>query len=197
MAASVFERFLRPGLVDPNSLHQPAFALKHYCHRRPRDSVAAHLHALICERLGLTDDASAALERAAALLEEEYERTESTDLEIRYSIALCNLGRIRLGAKQYARALEAFTNCWELIEGSQDATATSLRTQVRLGQALSRYWLGETEASLEAFQVALDEAEGSGKPGLKEEVAVLLARTLWGLGGEDAREAAKTHLMEW
>jgi superkiller protein 3 len=66
-----------------------------------------------------------------------------------------------------------------------------------LGQALSRYWIGETEASLEAFQVALNEAEGSGKPGLKEEVAVLLARTLWGLGGEDAREAAKTHLMEW
>jgi superkiller protein 3 len=197
MAASTFERFLRPGLVDPNLLHQPAFALKNYTHQRPNDSIAAHLYALICERLGLIDDASAALERAATLLEEEYERSESAEIELRYSIALCNLGRARLGARQYDKALEAFTNCWEFTEGSQDGMATSLRVQLRLGQALARFWLGETEESLEAFQAGLNEAEDSAKLGVKEELAVLLARTLWGLGGDEAREAAKTHLMEW
>lgn len=196
-AASSFERFLRPGLVNPGELHQPAFALKHYVHQRPRDSVAAHLYALICERLGLVDEASAALERAAALLEEEYERSESTAIEIRYSVALCNLGRVRLGAKQYDKALEAFTDCWGFIEGSEEEQAKALRPQVRLGQALSRFWTGDKDSSLEAFEMALEEAEGHGKPGMKEEVAVLLARTLWGLGQDESREMAKSHLMEW
>lgn len=130
------------------------------------------------------------------MLEEEFESSETTEIENRYSIALVNLGRARLAAKAYDEALSAYTNCWELISGSQDPHAANLRVQVKLGQALAQCWLEETDASLELFQEALDEAEGSGVPGMKEEVAVLLARTLWGMG-TDGQDMAKSHLMEW
>ena len=134
------------------------------------------------------DEAAESLERAVALLEEEFEATESSEVEIRYSMALCNLGRVRLAVGQYKESLDAFTNCWELGPHTAD-----LRVQCRLGQGLAHFWLGEVDASLEAFQGSLKEAEG----GLKDEVAVLLSRTLWGIGAEYARETAKTHLLEW
>lgn len=195
-AALIFERYLTTQWLDIGELHQPAFALKRYVQQCPADSAAVHLYGLICERLGLIAEAVSAFERATTLLEEEFEATETTAIEIRYSIALANLGRARLAARAYDEALSAYTNCWELIEGSQESQVSSLRVQVKLGQALAQCWLDETEASLELFQQALDEAEGSGVSGLKEEVAVLLARTLWGMGAE-GQEMAKSHLMEW
>lgn len=152
------------------------------------------MHGLICERLGLVDDAVLDFERAVHLFEEDFEASESAEVEQRYAIALANLGRTRLGARTYAGAHEAYTNCWEILTGSQDPRAAALRVQVRLGQALSMFW--QDQDSLEAFQHALDEAETCGISGMKEEVAVLLARTLWSMGS-DGQEMAKSTLMEW
>lgn len=184
--------------IDVSLLHGPVFALRHYTHQRPRDSSALHLYALISERLGLTDDASAALEAAVTLLEEEFEASESAETERAYTIALANLGRVRLAMSQYSASLEAFTSVWELVSSLDNGTGADdvvqrLKVQSRLGQGLAHFWLDSADKSLDEFQSALDLAGQEGK----DEVAVLLARTLWGLGGEDAREAAKTHLMEW
>ncbi|WWC88759.1 uncharacterized protein L201_003672 [Kwoniella dendrophila CBS 6074] len=197
LAIATFERFVVPGAqMDINLLHQPAFALRHYCHQRPHDFAAAHLYALICERLGLAAEAASSLERAAAVLEEEFERTESADIESRYAIALCNLGRVQLSAKKYQASLDTLNNCWELISESKDGTIVSLKPQCKLLQGLVFFWLGQIDESLEAFQNSLDEATSSQDLKIKEEVAVLLSRTLWGLGGDDAKETAKSNLME-
>ncbi|WVQ96835.1 hypothetical protein IAU59_003942 [Kwoniella sp. CBS 9459] len=197
LAIATFERYLVPGAqIDIGLLHQPAFALRHYCHQRPSDFVAAHLYALICERLGLAAEAASSLDRAAAVLEEEFERTESADIESRYAIALCNLGRVQLAAGGYQKSLEALDNCWELISDSTDGTMSALKVQCRLLQGLAHYWVGQVDESLEAFQASLDEATAAQDLAVKEEVAVLLSRTLWGLGGDDAKETAKSNLME-
>lgn len=195
MAVATFSPFLQPGSsLDSGVLHQPAFALRHYTHQRPRDSSAAHLYALICERLGLVSEAVSALERASELLEQEFEQSESTDVEYRYLTALLNLGRVRLVSRSYQASLDAFTNCFELLSGSQHPDAGKMRVQARLGQGLAQFWVGQVDESLEAFQAALDESSGQEE---KEIVAVLLARTLWGLGGDDAKDLAKSQLMEW
>ena len=183
--------------TDISILHGPAFALRHYISVRPRDAGAAHLYGLLCERLGLIDQAASSLESAASLLEEEFESTESSAIEIAYCVALANLGRVRLAKGDYSAALESFTSAWQLVESGEQGEEYAhvlkrLRLQSRLGQALAQYWLGEVDSSLDSFQATLDMAQG----GVADAVAVLLARTLWGLGGEDAREAAKTHLME-
>ncbi|KAK8858471.1 hypothetical protein IAR55_002698 [Kwoniella newhampshirensis] len=197
LAVATFERFLSPGDHIPTTLlHQPAFALRHYCHQRPCDFAAAHLYALICERLGLVDEAASSLERAAVVLEEEFEHSESTEIEVRYATALCNLGRVQLAAGKYQQSLDGLINCWELLSASTDGSMTSLKVQCRLLQGLAHYWLGQVDESLEAFQASLDEATASQDSRVKEEVAVLLSRTLWGLGGDDAKETAKTNLME-
>ncbi|EAL21087.1 hypothetical protein CNBD4630 [Cryptococcus deneoformans B-3501A] len=197
LAAATFAQFFRPNAsVDSSLLHQPAFALKHYCHQRPRDSTAAHLYALICERLGLVEEAALSLENAAAVLEEEFERVESGEIENLYSVALCNLGRVRLSAGVYLESLDALNNCWELIASSSEPSAVSLKPQCKLLQGLAFYWLGQIDESLEAFQASLDAATQNQDYDVKEKVAVLLSRTLWGLGGNDAKETAKSNLME-
>lgn len=195
MAVATFEPFLNSqAQISTSVLHQPAFTLRHYTHRRPTDSAAAHLYALICERLGLVSEAVASLEIAVELLEQEFEASESTEIEHRYTIALLNLGRVRLSSRQYEASLEAYTNSFELLSGSQHPDAGLLRVQARLGQALAQYWLGHVDQSLGTFQQALDESSAQFD---KEVVAVVLAKTLWGLGGDEAKELAKSQLMEW
>jgi superkiller protein 3 len=149
-----------------------------------------HLYGLICERLGLVDDAVVAFETAVSLLEQEFEHTESAEIEQRYAVALVNLGRARLADKQYAKAIEAFSGAWDLVQDSP-----KMRTQVRLGLAVAKFWTEDVDGCLEEFESALQEAE-SAEAGTKEAVVVLLARTLWGLG-EDGKEVAKGHLLEW
>lgn len=197
-----------PGWYDVGELHQPAFALKRYIHRKPQDSVAVHLYGLISEKLGMVDEAEAAFETSVALLEDEFEKTESESVEQRYAIALANLGRVRMANGAYDMALEAFSSCWDLIQDTpavdspngQDqgkgALAAGLKTQVKLSIAISKNWTGDVEGCLEEFENALTEAEASGVEGLKDGVVVLLARTLWALG-EEGRDVAKGHLMEW
>lgn len=181
--------------MDPSSLHQPAFALRHYVHQRPKDARAAHLYALICERIGLIDEACSALESATELLEQSFEATESVEVEQKYTVALLNLGRVRLAAGTYETSLEAFTNAHELLSGSQHPKAGRMKIQCGVGQGLAEFWLGHVDESLAHFQHALDECSSSQAD--KEQVAIILARTLWGLGGEEAKDLAKSQLMEW
>lgn len=136
------------------------------------------------------DEAAEAFETAVSLLEQEFEQSESAEIEERYSNALVNLGRVRLATKSYPEAIETYTSAWDLVHESP-----KLRAQVRLGLAVAKYWTGDVDGCLEEFENALQEADG-GEEGLKESVAVLLARTLWSLG-EDGREVAKGHLLEW
>lgn len=187
LALGAFAPFLTPHARDTGPLHQAAFALARYVAARPEDARAKHLQALVSERLGLTDVAVSALEDATALLEGEFERTESGDAEAGYAAALLNLARVRLAAGEYAQSLGAFSDAAELAAGAQLA-------QARLGAAVAHFWLDDLDASLEAFQAALEAAKNDVE--LTDEIAVLFARTLWSVGGEDAADAAKSQLME-
>ncbi|BEI86438.1 hypothetical protein CcaverHIS002_0607250 [Cutaneotrichosporon cavernicola] len=194
LALGAFGPFLNPHTRDTTPLHQAAFALACYVAAHPEDAEAKHLQALVSERLGLTGQAVAVLEDATQLLEDEFERSESAQIEANYATALLNLARVRLAAGQYDAALSAFKDAAELSVASSEERVTCQLAQARTGAALAHFWLGDHNASLEGFQAALDAAKND--DALTDEIAVLFARTLWSVGGEDAAEAAKTQLME-
>ncbi|RXK41621.1 hypothetical protein M231_01120 [Tremella mesenterica] len=195
-ALTIFLPFLDPSSSTSKStstLHQPLFALRSYIHNRPKDPMALNLYALMCERIGLSSESIDALVSSAQLLEEEYESTESPQTEHLYIVVLCNLARVRLSTGNYTEALEGFKNCLELIDGKNGDEESDMRVQCLLGQGISEFWLDKVDQSLESFEKCLEICQGKEK---REEVIVLLARTLWGMG-EDGKEVAKDHLMDW
>lgn len=72
-----------------------------------------------------------------------------------------------------------------------------MRVHAKFGSGLANYWLGELDESLGMFQAALDELQEKPMGVMKDQVSVLLAQALWGMGGEEEKEAAKSTLLEW
>lgn len=165
-----------------------------------RDSTGLHLFALICERLGQLDSAIEVLSRAIGILEVAYDENEDEEIERRFAIANVNLGRMRLASGDYRGAIDAFGITVGLGEGSQsqsgDNRAGFLRAQARLGTGLAHFHLDQLEDALTSFEGAIEDAPPD-IPEVKGHVTILLAQTLWAIGSDEAREAAKTQLLEW
>jgi superkiller protein 3 len=171
------------------------FAMDRYCQNRPDDASALHLFALICERIGHSELAVDLVRRSISILEAAYEDTEDTAIERQFIIANSNLARLSLSRGDFEAALETFESVTGLLGDITDEPgAAVLRTQAQFGSALAMLGMGDLEASLVLFQDALN---NSNEGPIREQVTVMLARALWTVGTEDARESAKTRLLEW
>ena len=195
---STYDLFATSSPPSSSVLHAPSFALQRFCEQRPTDATALHLHALIAERLGQYDLALAQITRSVAVLEQAYEESETPEVESRFAIAQSNLGRLHLALGNYTSSVDAFAGTLGLISPEDESVrARRLRVHAKFGSGLAQYWLGELDESLAMFQAALDELESRPMGAMKGQVSVLLAQALWGMGGEDEKEAAKSTLLEW
>jgi superkiller protein 3 len=70
-----------------------------------------------------------------------------------------------------------------------------LRSQCLFGSGLANFKLGALDEALESFEAALVTAGDDLH--MRGHVTVLLAQTLWAIGTEEGREAAKTQLLDW
>jgi len=186
--------------IDISLLHEPSFALGRYCDDQPYDTSALLLHALILEKLGLFTPAIARVRQAVKVLESRYESAESAEVEKEYAVALVNLGRLQLAEGENAAAAATLTDCVGLCSDRTDDEGLAILVQCHLVTALSLSNRNQTAEALECFQKSLDMADklsvASKRDVCKERISVLLARTLWHTGSADAREAAKTNLLE-
>lgn len=192
-------------LVDPKITGEPArelllppfHALERYCKQRPNDAAALHLFALVCERLDLTSRALDLLSRTIVLLEHTYEETEDARTEEQFAVANDTLGRLRLASGDFAGAVEAFGSALSLLSVDDGARRTkTLRAHAQFGSGLAQYRLGELEGALGMFESALGELPAE-MGEVRGHVTVLLAQTLWALGGDEAHETARGQLLEW
>ncbi|KAE8260113.1 hypothetical protein A4X13_0g561 [Tilletia indica] len=119
-ASAVFGNFAGYHTLPIAQLYSPAFALTAYVSHAPENATALHLGALFAERVGQLPLAIERIERAAGLLEEEYEKAESAKVVRMYAIAEANLGRIRLASGDAAGAVQAFETALALLEGAND-----------------------------------------------------------------------------
>lgn len=199
----VFDRFtgsLSQSSPPADQLFTPFFVLKRYCGQMSRDDTGLHLFALICERLGQTDLAAEMLSRVITILEKVYDETEDAETEKRFSTGNVNLGRLRLATGDYAGAIEAFGITLALVpadvEGDGPGGGKLLRAQAHLGTGLANFYLDRLEDALTVFETALEEVP-AGLEEVKGHITILLAQTLWAIGSDEAREAAKTQLLDW
>ncbi|WFD31248.1 Superkiller protein 3 [Malassezia sp. CBS 17886] len=147
--------------AGPFPLHRlfvPMLALNHMVAQSPRDDAALHLSALLAEQLGAEELAAERIEAAAALLEAEYEATESTDSALRYGLASMNLGRIRLVREHVASAVEAFEAALALLEeestGDEDSGEEAADADLHAGRRAPTRHLSVTTDQLHAARVA-------------------------------------------
>jgi superkiller protein 3 len=185
-------------------MHSPAavlpafFALDRYCRRRSDDACAAHLLGLVYERLEHLVPALSSVTKAINVLEAAYELTEDAFLEQPFAIANASAGRIALSQGNYDRALEAFGSAQGLLPEETDTADSDmirLRALCQFGSGLARLKLGQSGEALglleEAIVTVKDDVEAH------TQITVLFAQALWSLGTEDARESAKSQLLQW
>ncbi|KAI5476323.1 hypothetical protein MNV49_007836, partial [Pseudohyphozyma bogoriensis] len=170
------------------ALSGPLFAISRYLSKHPTDVSALHLSALILERVGDLDSASAALEKAAEMLSEIYDAEESPEAEARYIVSQTNLGRVRLAKEDFEGALEAFEPPLALlplpgeardVEGAlKKEEAILLYTECRLGSAMASFWNGDAGAAKDQLSDALEDLEAV-EGGKKANLGTCLARIYW------------------
>ncbi|KAL9939345.1 hypothetical protein V8E36_002158 [Tilletia maclaganii] len=223
-ASSVYAHFAAPAGFGPTIAHlyAPAFAMSAYISHAPQDPTTLHLGALFAERIGQLDLAVERIERAASLLEEEYERAEEAGVASMYAIAEANLGRIRLSGGDAEGGLQAFETALALLEGADENVEevhaaedgaepvlpkwkrVRVRLQAQFGIGMAHFALGQHDEARASFEQALAELEGEEWKAMpphelgaaKAHVSTLFARALWTLGGQENEEAAKGQLLD-
>ncbi|KDQ10122.1 hypothetical protein BOTBODRAFT_164222 [Botryobasidium botryosum FD-172 SS1] len=176
-------------------LFSPFFAMDRYCQQRPEDPSALHVFALICERLGQQELAIDLLQRAIAVLESAYEKTEDAETEMQFAIANANLGRIRVATSDFSGALDAFNVSLSLTKPDNASTTSQvLRAQAHFGSGLANFKLGDLESALAMFETALEETPVELQD-VRGHITILLAQTLWAIGSDEARNTAKDQLL--
>jgi superkiller protein 3 len=170
------------------------FALERYCRRRADDACASHLLGLVCERLGHLAPAGAAVARAIGVLEAAYELTEDVALERPFAIANASAGRIALAQGRHARALEAFDAARGLLTDDVGEDGR-LHALCGIGSGLACLRLGDVGDALVRLEAAREAVRDDAEA--HTQATVVLAQALWSLGTDEAREAAKSHMLEW
>ncbi|KAF8739668.1 Tetratricopeptide repeat, partial [Rhizoctonia solani] len=171
------------------------FALQRYCQHFSDDSSGLHLLALVAERLGLISLATDLLMQAIPILETLYEATEDAHIAEHYGIAKVNLGRLQLAEGDYSAALDAFNTALALLpESTEDDTIKTCRAHAQASSGIAHYMLDDFEAAVGMFEAAVASAPVSTH--VRENVTISLCQALWEVGSEDAKEAAKSQLLE-
>ncbi|OBZ66566.1 Superkiller protein 3 [Grifola frondosa] len=171
------------------------FVLDRFCKQRPTDVSALHLFGLVCERIGHVVLGIEMISRAISLLEAAYEETEDPTIERQFTTAHTNMARLRLSISDYEGALESYQVVLGLLaEASDDPARKVLLVQAQFGSGLANFKLGLLGEALALFEAAMETAADD--PVIQGHVVVLLAQTLWAMGTKEARESAKSQLLQ-
>jgi superkiller protein 3 len=117
-------------------------------------------------------------------------------IERRYAIANSNLARVLLAVGKDSDAAETFELAYGLLSADDDSAETVvLRAMCQFGGGIATFHLGDLQGAMSLFESALEIASGNGL--VRGQVTVLLSQTLWAIGTDDFREAAKSQLLDW
>ncbi|GAC95416.1 hypothetical protein PHSY_002992 [Pseudozyma hubeiensis SY62] len=195
--------------ITEATLSSASFAMSAYLSHSPTDVDALHLSALLSERLGQMDLAIERIAKAASLLEERYEATETIEVARQYAVAESNLGRIRLATGDCEGAATAFEAAIGLLEGEEDDGANEdtdksdgkldrqrildAKVHSQLGLSLSHHFSGQPQDALAVIQEALSTA--STDPSTSLDLTLHYAKLLWATSHLPAIEDIKSLLF--
>jgi superkiller protein 3 len=164
------------------------FSLKTFLVQNPQDIFALHLMSLLLERDHQPEAALDTLQLVSEILEQQYEESEDPDILHRFCIVKSDIGRLALGIEDFETAIENSSTALDLSQDLEGLQKTRLSSQITLG--LGRYFLGQMDDAIAAFQTVL--ADSNEDP----DVMLLVTRALWAAGGDQEREIAIQQLKD-
>jgi superkiller protein 3 len=191
---SIFDQIISRTLVSISDLVQPLFALQQLHSMAPKDVIHQHLSALFLERINNVQASFEALSKICAVVEADYEITESASSLSSFALAKADLARSQLSMGLYEEAIENGDIALQLsAEDAGNELSNEQRKKCRLSShltvGLAHYYSGASDAALQYFLPALDESDGS------PDAVCLLAQVLWAKGDEESRAKARDYLF--
>ncbi|KAF9562772.1 TPR-like protein [Agrocybe pediades] len=189
------KNILRSNQVQ-ESLLPAFFVLDRYCRSQPQEVSGLHLFALVCERIGHYERAVELVERAIGILETAYEETEDPEVEKKYTIANVTLGRLKLCQREYDESITFFESALGLLaeKEREDSDVKVLQVQSHFLLGLAHFYRGNLEEALGMLENGLEYAQDDVV--LRGQIIIVLSQTLWAIGSDEAKETAKTRLLE-
>ncbi len=139
--------------------------------------------------------------KCATLLEAAYEQSEDPKTARQYAITQSTLGRILLAEADYVPSVSCFETVLSLVdivieEGTEEEEGRRLRANAHLGLGLANLLSGEVETAISSFGTGLEETPVEMKA-VRTQLTILLAQTMWMVGSDEARDMAKSILLDW
>lgn len=129
------------------------------------------------------------LNHLVEILEQHYEESEDEQVLRRFCTVKSDIGRVLLGLGEFEDAVENSSTALDLSQDIDGLEKPRLSAQITVG--LGYYFLGEFEDAIDVFQTVLAESNEN------VDVMLLVARSLWAVGGEKEREIAIDQIRDW
>jgi superkiller protein 3 len=81
-----------------------------------------------------------------------------------------------------------------LPENTENEMVNTCRAHAQASSGIAYYMQDDLEKAIESFEAAVASAPSGSR--VRENVTIALCQALWQVGSDDAREAAKTQLLE-
>ncbi|AEY96701.1 FAEL281Cp [Eremothecium gossypii FDAG1] len=178
--------------IEPNlELSTIAYGLGQYLKKCPDDLLALQCAILTYERLCKFTAASHLINDVALILENRFEKSQDERELINYGIIKTQLARTQLGLAKFENAIEDASLALGILEGNDtpDAKRSLLSNYIVLG--LGHYFSGDFDQALEFFKILLSDYGNS------SEVTLMISRTIYNFGGEEAIDIALQELSEY
>jgi len=129
------------------------------------------------------------LNHLAELLEQQYEESEDEEVLQKFCTVKSDLGRVSLGLGDFEGAIENSSTALDLSQEIEGLEKPRLSSQITVG--LGYYFLGQLEDAIDVFQTVLAESNED------VDVMLLVARSLWAVGGDKERQVAIDQIRDW
>lgn len=195
-AQSTFDKLLASkSIADITELVEPLFALQQLHSMAPHDLAHQHLSTLFLERIDDVTASTEILSKICAVVEADYEVTESPSSLSRFALAKSDLARSQLSSGAFADAIESGDLALQLSdEDAGHELSVEQRKRCRLSShltvGLAQYYSDDAESALQYFLPALEESNNN------PDAVCLLSQVLWAKGDEDSRAKARDHLFD-
>lgn len=168
-----------------------AYGLDQYFKENPDDDFALQCALLIFERLRIFSKAQDAALKLAESLEAKFERAQDEKALFNYAVIKSQTARIQLGFGNYTAAIDDANVSQSVLTEFDDDERSTVTLSNHVSLALAYFFSGDFDETLQHLQELLKLSK------ISRHLIILIAKILYEVGSDDAKDIALEELMEY